>query len=62
MITLSARQMEQGNIQSAGSSALIGQNAFAAAQALEPSMFLFQLIAPSAKQNISTLIETGKQL
>ncbi|HVA96124.1 MAG TPA: DUF4012 domain-containing protein [Candidatus Acidoferrales bacterium] len=62
MITLSVRQVEQGNLPFATTSSSIAQYSFATAQVLGPSLLLPQLIVPQLKSQFVATMQTGETI
>jgi hypothetical protein len=61
-LSLSLKQTEQFNIQSATTSAGIAQDAFELGQTLAPSLVLPQLLTPHAKQEFITNMQLGESV
>ena len=59
-LTLSAKQLEGGELQPAQSSAIFAQYAFSTAQALGPSLILPQVLVPEKKAQFLDLMYTGQ--
>lgn len=59
-LSLSIRQLESGNLQTAGVSATVAQTSFNAAQTLGPSLLIAEVLIPQQEQQFISMVQTGQ--